>query len=75
MENNKQCNEIARVQVPWGGQILSYCPVHGNQLVMIANAIGNKIQPVLLATTASVQCQHTEECTEEEKELNRQFAF
>lgn len=69
----KQCNEMARITLPWAGNLLNYCPVHANKLVMVGQAIGNPIQAKLLSTTTSVQCESFDELTDNEKELNKQF--
>lgn len=73
METSFQCTELAKVILPWGGKLLNYCPVHANQIVMLANAMSAPIQAQLLPETSSIQCQSKTPLTDEEKELNKNF--
>lgn len=70
-----KCNELARVILPWGGKLLSYCPVHANQLVMLGNAIGSPIQAKLLPLLPAIVCESAEPLTDEEKELSKSFTL
>lgn len=73
-ETGNQCQEIARITLPWGGQLLNYCPVHANKIVLLGQAIGNPIKAQLLSPTASYQCEcKNDPLTEEEKKLNATF--
>jgi hypothetical protein len=67
------CIEKAKILLPWGGKILSYCPVHANQLVMIGQASGNTISAKLLPPGSAELCESNQELTEEEKEFNKNF--
>lgn len=72
---SSRCKETAKVQLPWGGQILNYCPVHANQIAQISVAIGSPIKANLLTGLLPVQCECIgNELTEEEKEMNRKFS-
>ena len=74
MENERQqCNQVARITLPWGGKLLNYCPVHANQLVMLSQVMGSPIQAQLLPNTSSIQCQQMQRLTDEEKELAKTF--
>lgn len=70
----EQCDEIARIILPWGGKLLNYCPVHANQIAMLANAMGSPVRAQLLPDTSRIQCQSKTPLTEEEKEINKQFS-
>jgi hypothetical protein len=73
MEESR-CNEAAKITLPWGGKLLNYCPCHANQMVRLANAMGNTIQAQRLPNTASIQCESVNNpLTDEEKELNKSF--
>lgn len=67
------CTEKARIQLPWGGNILNYCPVHANQLVILSNAMGGVLTPRLLPVSNESLCESPEDLTEEELELSKQF--
>lgn len=67
------CKEQAKIQLPWGGQILNYCPTHANQLVILNNAMGGIMKPQLMPTGSNLQCESKEECTEEDIIQNALF--
>lgn len=69
----EQCQEVARIVLPWGGKLLNYCPFHANQIVMLGNAMGNPIQAQLLPRLPVTMCQSKTPLTAEEKELLKQF--
>lgn len=66
-----KCTEQARILLPWGGQLLNYCPVHANQIVMLGNAMGLPVPAQL--TDRIMQCESPTPLTDEEKELAKQF--
>lgn len=70
MEN---CTELARIILPWGGDLLNYCPVHANKIVMVANAMGSSIHAQLLPENSTRVCECKEQLTEEEKVLATTF--
>ena len=72
MNNETKCREIARITLPWGGKLLNYCPVHANQIVMLGNAMGNKVQAQALNDV--MECEQTTPLTDEEKELAKTFS-
>jgi len=74
METKEKCTELAKISLPWGGKILNYCPVHANQIVMIANAIGSPIRAQLLKGVI-MECEQTTPLTDEEKEVAKTFSF
>ncbi len=74
MENEtQQCNEIARLTLPWGSKIVNYCPVHANRLAIIGQAMGVPMNAQLLPKTSSIQCEQMERLTDKEKELAKTF--
>lgn len=73
MKKETGCTEQARCLVPWGGKLLSLCPVHANQLVIIGNAMGSPVQPKLIPKDSTDICESLEPLTDEEKELIKDF--
>ena len=74
MENEtQQCNEIARITLPWGGKVVNYCPFHANQLVKLGQVMGAPISAQFLPETSSIQCEQMERLTDKEKELAKTF--
>lgn len=72
MTNEKtRCTEAAKITLPWGGEILNYCPVHANQIALLGQTIGSPIKAQLLK--GECQCESMEPLTEEEKQLNADF--
>lgn len=69
----KKCTEFARITLPWGGNLLNYCPVHANQMVMLGNAMGSPIRAQMLPSTVIMQCESNTPLTDEEKELAKIF--
>ena len=70
-ELKMKCTEQAKILIPWANEILSYCPIHANKLIIIANATGNPIKAKLIE--GFVECESNEIITEEEKNLNKTF--
>lgn len=75
MSEQKRCNEIAKITLPWGNEIVNYCPVHANQLVMIGSAMGHNLKAQLLPETSSMQCESLSPLTDKEKQLNKEFSI
>ncbi len=74
MENEKQqCDEIARITLPWGSKVVNYCPVHANQLAAMGQAMGAPISAQLLPKTSLIQCEQMQRLTDKEKELAKTF--
>lgn len=72
-KENIQCNEVAKITLPWGGKLLNYCPVHANQIAMLGEVMGSPVQAQVLASGASIQCESKTPLTDEEKELSKTF--
>lgn len=72
MSGESKCTELAKVIIPWGGELLSYCPVHANNMVMLSNAMGSPIQARRLAPDSTEICECPDPLTEEEQELAKQ---
>ncbi len=70
----KKCNEIAKIQLPWGSNILQLCPCHANKMIILGKAMGFEPKAILLPETSSIQCGGNEDLTEEEKETNKTFS-
>jgi len=75
MKEQTECNEAARMTLPWAGKLLNYCPVHANQIAALGQAMGSPIQAQLIPSTASYQCESNEPLTDEEKVLNERFQY
>lgn len=73
MSKEKKCDGLAKIALPWGGKILNYCPVHANQLVMIANHTGNPIRVQWLPDNVVMECESVSELSEYEKTQNEMF--
>lgn len=66
----EKCNAHARVQLPWGGKILNYCPVHANQIAAVAEAMGSTLRAQTLPASVQMECESQSPLTVEERALN-----
>lgn len=67
-----KCKETARILLSWGGEILQYCPSHGNRVAIVAKAIDHELKAKLLPLP-SKECEALDVLSEEERENNKYF--
>lgn len=69
----EKCTALARISLPWAGRILNYCPIHANQLVILANGMGSPIKPQMLSLSCIMECESNMPLTKDEKKLLETF--
>lgn len=71
---NTQCTARARMTLAWGGDVLDYCHVHANQMViLLGKTIGAAVLVQRLHPLTDMMCQSPEPLTAEDAALNDEF--